>query len=222
MSQNPRALKIVAESSGRKELVLRPLSARLLAPTKAEEMGWVDREKLLGLSGRGRRAQMDLAEQFGLPIPPPAGGCLLTDGGYCQRFQWLLGRPQGRLAPNWPPARLAEIIKRGRLFSIEPDHWLVVGRNQADNKALTELEAQGDFLFHLENAPGPTVLLPATGPEPSQTTLEMGRQLAAAYGDHSSTEEVMVRVERVGSAVVLEKTPVTKPADWEKYMVKGV
>lgn len=93
MSQNPRALKIVAEDSGNWGLVLRPLSAKLMPETEAESRGWVNREALLGLSGRGRRAQMDLATQYGLAIPPPAGGCLLTDGGFCRRFQWLLDQP---------------------------------------------------------------------------------------------------------------------------------
>lgn len=222
MSQNPRSLKIVAESSGRRELVLRPLSARLLPPTKAEEEGWVDREKLLGLSGRGRRAQMDLAEKYGLPIPPPAGGCLLTDGGYCRRFQWLLDRPQGRSDPAWPPARLAEIIKRGRLFSAGEDHWLVVGRHQADNAALRELAAPGDWLFHLENAPGPTVLLPASGGKPDAASHSLARHLAVAYGDHGPLGEVLVRAEELGSGFTLESVAVTRPADWEKMMVKGV
>lgn len=222
MSQNPRSLKIVAEASGRKELVLRPLSARLLPPTKAEEEGWVDREKLLGLSGRGRRAQMDLAEKYGLPVPPPAGGCLLTDGGFCRRFKWLMERPQAKRDPFWPPARLVEIIKRGRLFSAEPEHWLVVGRHQADNKALTELAIEGDTLFHLESAPGPTVLMPRTDGEAGPASFSLAEHLAAAYGDHGPETEVLVRVERIGQEYRLEKTAVTRPADWEERMVKGV
>lgn len=222
MSQNPRALKIVAEKSGRRALVLRPLSARLLPPTEAEEKGWVQRELLLGLSGRGRRAQMDLAMSYGLPIPPPAGGCLLTDGGFCRRFQWLLDRPQSLLDLSWPPRRLTEIIKRGRLFSIEADHWLVVGRNKADNQALSQLAAEGDFVFHLENAPGPTVLLPVSGREPGRPSLDLAISLAAAYGDHGQATEAIVRVEKIGFPSQLEKTAVTKTSDWEQHMVKGL
>ena len=41
----------VPELQGR---VLRPLSAKLLEPTIAEEQGFIDREKLLDISGRGR------------------------------------------------------------------------------------------------------------------------------------------------------------------------
>ncbi len=220
MSQNPRALKIVAEESGRRELVLRPLSAKLLSPTEAETRGWVDRERLLGLSGRGRRPQMDLAARYGFTVPPPAGGCLLTDEGYTRRFQWLLqnGPAGSAVDPAWPTARLAEMLKRGRLFVLEPGQWLVVGRHQADNQALGGLARPGDALFHLEGAPGPTVLAP--GPEIGSRLRDLGRHLAAAYGDHGEAREVPVRAEIVGGEVRVAPAVVTTTADWERFLLK--
>ena len=222
MSQNPRALKIVAEDSGNRGLVLRPLSAKLMPETEAEKKGWVDREALLGLSGRGRRAQMDLAAKYGLPVPPPAGGCLLTDGGFCRRFQWLLDQPQMASNPAWPPARLAEIIKRGRLFSAEPGLLVAVGRHQADNQALAELVGPEDLTFHLEGAPGPTVLLPDSGLEPGPDSLSLARHLAAAYGDHGPAATVSVRQQRPGQPPEIAQVEVTRPQDWEHLMIKGV
>jgi len=47
------------------DLVLRPMCAKLLPPTKPEREGWVDREKLLGISGRDRKPQLALAKEFG-------------------------------------------------------------------------------------------------------------------------------------------------------------
>ena len=49
MSQNAQALEKVKKLSGMEDLVLRPLSAKLLPPSRAELMGWVDREKLLDI-----------------------------------------------------------------------------------------------------------------------------------------------------------------------------
>jgi hypothetical protein len=213
MSQNPRAMKIVALGSGRPDFVLRPLSARLLPPTEAEARGWVDRERLLGLSGRSRRAQMDLAAGFGLPIPTPAGGCLLTDPAFSRRFRWLLDQPEGRLDPAWPPARLAEMIKHGRLFAAGPGAWLVVGRNQADNQHLAELARPGDLICRLEDSPGPLTLVPGPG-APSPETRALALSLTAAYGDHGGEAEVLVRVEIPGGPGFLEKTAVTTPAAW--------
>ena len=223
MSQNARAMKSVAEDSGHAELILRPLSAKILNATVAEKEGWVDREKLLGLSGRVRRPQMDLANQYGFKIPTPAGGCLLTDQNYSFRFRWLMGQDKANAA--WPPARLAELIKRGRIFTVEPGQWVLVGRNQSDNQFLQNLSLEGDTLFHLEGAPGPTVLCPF--PNPSPRTMDLGRALAVAYGDHGDAEVASVRVKIMNQALdsesspsTLEPTPITTPDCWEQHMVK--
>jgi hypothetical protein len=135
-------------------------------------------------------------------------------------------------------------VKHGRLFSPEPGQWLVVGRNQADNQALAGLAREGDTLFSLEDAPGPTVLAP--GPEPPVPGLrDLGRSLAAAYGAKAhalepspregggvrdlvprETEnreipaEVSVRVETLGRPPVREPAAVTSPARWEAWLRK--
>ena len=48
----------------------------------------MDREKLLGLSGRGRKPQIALAKQFGFDeFAQPAGGCcFLTDAQYSSKL----------------------------------------------------------------------------------------------------------------------------------------
>ena len=63
MSQNKRSLELVAVESGLNRLLLRPLSAKLLAPTIPEEKGWVQRERLLDFQGRSRKPQMEMAQK---------------------------------------------------------------------------------------------------------------------------------------------------------------
>ncbi|UQZ88765.1 tRNA 4-thiouridine(8) synthase ThiI [Deltaproteobacteria bacterium Smac51] len=217
MSQNSHSLRVVARDSGQSGRILRPLSAKLMPETEAEEKGLVDRERLLNLSGRGRRPQIALAEKYGLSIPPPAGGCLLTDPMYSRRLKWLLQQRETS-DTSWPPARLAEMIKRGRIFSAEPGQWLVVGRNQADNQALDALMEKGDTFFHLEGGPGPTVLLPDLNIAATEATFSLGRSLAAAYGDNGGADVVMVRMGKVGDGHILVETEVTKPARWGDFM----
>ena len=80
MSQNMKSLGIVGRESGYGSVLVRPLSAQLLPESDPEKAGWVDRSKLLSLSGRGRKPQMHLAEKYGLrDYPSPAGGCRLTE-----------------------------------------------------------------------------------------------------------------------------------------------
>ncbi len=72
-SQNKGSLNYIARESGYGELLLRPLSARLLKTTRPEREGLVDRERLLNISGRGRKRQMELAAQFGITSYPGPG-----------------------------------------------------------------------------------------------------------------------------------------------------
>jgi len=70
MSQHRRALNLIERESGLVNKILRPLSAQLLPPTEAELNGWVDRAKLLAVSGRSRKPQMALAKELEVTDTP--------------------------------------------------------------------------------------------------------------------------------------------------------
>jgi tRNA-specific 2-thiouridylase len=80
MSQRLPTLKLIEKEAGLEGYVLRPLSAKLLPPTVPERMGWVDREKLLGIKGRGRKVQISLAKKVWLRLRTARWGMLLSDG----------------------------------------------------------------------------------------------------------------------------------------------
>ena len=64
MSQNKTSLRYVEKHSGFEGYVLRPLTAKNLPETIPEKEGWVHRERLLDIAGRGRKAQIQLAEKI--------------------------------------------------------------------------------------------------------------------------------------------------------------
>ena len=70
MSQYKKALEIIEKETNLKDKILRPLSAELLPETEAEREGWVNREKLLGIKGRSRKKQMELAKELDLKDYP--------------------------------------------------------------------------------------------------------------------------------------------------------
>jgi hypothetical protein len=51
-----------------KDIFYALLSARKLDETIPEKNGWVDRNKLLDISGRGRKRQIELAGEFGVSL----------------------------------------------------------------------------------------------------------------------------------------------------------
>ena len=88
MSQRSDAFRIIEKRSGCQGLVLRPLSAKYFEPSIAEREGWVDREHLLHITGRSRKEQIRLAEEWEIGnYHCPAGGCLLTDKTFSRKVR---------------------------------------------------------------------------------------------------------------------------------------
>ncbi len=184
MSQGKQSLQVVAKNAGFPERLLRPLSAHLLPETAPEREGKVDRSRLLDISGRGRKRQMEMARSYGITsYPPPAGGCLLTDPLFTRRLRDLFAHHPGH------GIRDIELLKAGRHFRLTAAVKAVVGRNAADNEAVERLAAPADALIRVREFPGPTVLVPGGGDE--QTRLVAAR-LAARYSDAPRDRTVAV------------------------------
>lgn len=154
MSQRRDTLNIVERDSGLRGLLLRPLCARLLPETLPEQEGIVEREKLLDISGRGRKRQLALAEKWGITkYSSPAGGCLLTDKSFARRVEDLL-KFQDSIGKND-----AELLKLGRHFRINSRLKLIVGRNDKENKEIFKLALPGEALYQPPKGfPGPLAL----------------------------------------------------------------
>ena len=152
MSQNKRVLELLARKSGLNGYLLRPLSAQLLESTIPEKKGIVNRSKLLALSGRSRKRQIDLAKKWGFEdYPTPSGGCLLTDPNFSKRLKELFR--------HWPNCGGSDIklLKLGRHFWAG-DAQIVVGRNEKENAEIKKLSQKNDVLIE-PDFPGPTVLV---------------------------------------------------------------
>ena len=156
MSQRRDAMNAVARRSGARDIILRPLCARLLPVTAPERHGWVDRKKLLGLRGRSRKPQMELAARLGIgDYPTPAGGCYLTDPTLADRVR--------RYFESTPPEKRSaddlRLLLHGRPFRLPGGSLLTMGRNQGENRALQRLFRPGDRYLKAVGVPGPLGLL---------------------------------------------------------------
>ncbi|MGE4296537.1 MAG: tRNA(5-methylaminomethyl-2-thiouridylate) methyltransferase [Desulfovibrionaceae bacterium] len=152
MSQRRDVLNSIRNEADVRDVLVRPLCALRLPPTAVEEAGVLDRERLHGLSGRGRQGQLRLAEEFGLTeIPTPAGGCKLAESASARRY-W----PVLRHASN-PSADDFHLANAGRQYWAGP-HWLIIGRNQADNALLESKVRPGDLVFKVRGFPGPLIV----------------------------------------------------------------
>ena len=168
MSQNKQSLAIVEKEAGLKGYLLRPLSAKLLPPTKPEIEGRVDRDKLSAISGRRRTPQLTLAKKHGLKeFPSPAGGCLLTDPEFGKRLKklleimpsageddiYLLKYGRHIWSEHFPKEHLprSDFGRRGILF--------VVGRDHEENLIIKKLARKNNLLAEAAEIPGPIILV---------------------------------------------------------------
>lgn len=197
MSQNRRSLGMVAKDCGIEDILIRPLSAKLLDETEVEKKGLVDREKLLAIEGRSRKEQMALADHFGVKgYPSSGGGCLLTEKLYANKLGLL--REQGRLYDR----TAVDLLKLGRHFLLPDGAKAIIGRNQSENVLMREYAARSDyFIIRPIGTPGPTTLLEDNATDDDIAT---ALSLCAAYCDKTAGH---VRIRRFKGETLLEETP---------------
>jgi len=154
MSQRRDTLRVIERDSGCAGILVRPLCAKNLEPTKAELTGLIDRNKLYGFSGRNRTPQMKLAETFGIvDYPSPAGGCILADPILSARLEKYYTTNR-KIVPTD-----IMLLLVGRQFRLPTGGWLVVGRDEKQNEKLENLRQPGDWLLQPSIIPGPTAIL---------------------------------------------------------------
>jgi tRNA-uridine 2-sulfurtransferase len=188
MSQHREALKTIEADSGLTGLVVRPLSAGLLDPTIPEVKGWIDRSKLLSLSGRSRKPQMALAKDKGLEdYPQPAGGCCyLTDPQYAAKLRDFFDH-NGKYALTHEHVLM---LKVGRHFRLSDRLKVIVGRNERENNFLKVYE-KGRHVFRVNDFPSAHVLAEVKGEPTREEVLELA-SIAARYSDAAPGEPVRV------------------------------
>jgi hypothetical protein len=174
MSQHFNAMKLIEEEAGLKGKILRPLSAKVLPMTVMEKKGLVNRVKLMGICGRSRKKQIELAKKFSIvDYPCPAGGCLLTYKEFSNKLRDLFNHRR-RIS-------LQEIalLKLGRHFRFGNDK-IIVGRNEIENKTLLKMKQQSDYYFEVPDCGSPITIL--QGPK-TRKAIQKAATLTAYYSD---------------------------------------
>ena len=188
MSQRRDTFPVVARESGVGDLLLRPLSAKLLPPTLPEREGWVDRERLHGFHGRSRKPQMALAARYGIrDYAQPAGGCcFLTDEQYAAKLADLWAA-RGRRDYDLDDILL---LKVGRHLRPRPHFKLIIGREEGENRFLEGYRRRFLSLRPVSHA-GPLVL--ADG-ELDADDVELAARITARFSKGRGAERVRVAV----------------------------
>ena len=165
------------------ELLLRPMSAKLLEETYPERMGWVDREKLLDVHGRGRTRQLEMIKNYGWKYyEKPGGGCLLTDTSVANKIKDLQAH-RGMIFED------VELVKVGRYMILPDGGRCVIARNEGENAKL-DIENPMMEKIVLLDCNGPIALVEKNASEGDKI---LAGELVLGYG--KSELEKMYRVQ---------------------------
>jgi tRNA U34 2-thiouridine synthase MnmA/TrmU len=211
MSQTKNSLRYVEKHSGFDGYILRPLSAKKLPETIPEKQGLVNRDRLLGISGRSRKEQMALAEEFDIrDYPAPAGGCLLTDKGFSHRLKDLFEHQE-----TYSEADL-HLLRYGRHLRLSPVTKIIVGRTQKDNKQIVGYyDINVDTIIKTKMYAGPTVLVPGGG---EKAFIPKAARICAGYTKAPVDRKVTVVVVSPESRETFSVRPL-QPSEIQDFLI---
>ncbi|KQC14797.1 MAG: hypothetical protein APR63_13390 [Desulfuromonas sp. SDB] len=153
MSQRKDTLKLIDKITGMSEITVRPLSGKILPKTTAEKMGWIKREELMDISGRGRKRQMKIAQEYGITeYNQSTGGCVLTERTYKNKIIDLIDNEQ-------LTEENVKLLKIGRHFRTKNKTKIILGRNKMENEELKKLTIKEDKLIFPPQHKAPVALI---------------------------------------------------------------
>jgi tRNA U34 2-thiouridine synthase MnmA/TrmU len=209
-SQRAETMPIVQEESGAGDLLVRPLCAKKLPPTLPEREGWIDREKMFEFSGRTRKPQMALAEQYNFKdYATPAGGCcFLTDETYSRK---LVDMWQARSDREYDLDDIM-LLKVGRHIRPRPHFKMIVGREEGENKYLEGYKKQFTYLRSTSHT-GPLVLIDG---KVNDDDLELAARLTARFGRGKNADEVTIEATFTDGSVKELKVEPLPPSELQE------
>ena len=212
MSQRKDALEQVKSLSEHDELIVRPLCAKLLPPSKPEREGWINREKLLDISGRNRSRQLAIAKEIGLEdFESPGGGCLLTEIQFSAKLKDF---------SQYDKLEVDDIdtLKAGRHLRLDDGAKLIIGRHKEDNEKLKVTNSSKYYKVRILNATGPFGLFQINS---SDDDLKMAAKLMVTYGktQEDTVYEVQFTDEKNGTKKVVEAIKFPSKDIASKYFI---
>ncbi len=190
--------------------ILRPLSARLLDPSIPELEGWVNREALYAISGRGRKEQIKLAKRYAIDeYAQPAGGCcMLVEQAFTRRLRDFL--------QHNPPEALTQeevaLLSAGRHLRL-PDHTkVIVGRHEGENTFLDRARRPDHWRLEAVGGKSPVALV--RGPLRDEQVY-LTAAIVAGYSKARSQPRVDVLVDTGSQVQTVSVAPLSQDQLWE-------
>ncbi len=156
----------MTEELGAEDLVLRPLSAKLLPPTLAEREGWVRRKEMLDLKAKDEGRLKKIAQKMGIGSADFSAKerCKLLIPNFGQRLEDMM--TEDHLTLNG-----LELLEFPLYYKRPPDVKIVLGRNDDEKRRLQNFFLPGDLRLYVPVNDGPIALVRANWQAKSQNEI---------------------------------------------------
>lgn len=179
----------ITKRAGVKGLVLRPLSAKLLAETLPEREGWVKRENMKRLRAEDVDGLRSLAKELRIEVEgfPTEERCKLTQPDFGQRLEDLLQEKNFTM-------NALELLEFPLYYKKPPDIKIVLGRDDEEKRRLQNFFLPEDLRLYVPIHEGPMALVRTNWGEKSAEDIESIIELAARItATHSKAKNTKVR-----------------------------
>lgn len=212
----------IDETLGIAGLVLRPLSARLLPLTRAEQAGWVDRDLLLGLHAQDTADLNRLKEPLGLIMEgdqfASAQRCKLTFPGFGARLENLLTEEE--LTMN-----ALRLLDFRLYYKRPPDVKIVLAADEVEKRALQNFFLPQDLRVYLPIYRGPMTLVRTNWETKTHAQvreiIKLAGRITATHSDappHASIQ-VNYRFEQDDETLQMNVPPFSSPEEIKNYCI---
>lgn len=206
LSQHLKIMRTMEQEAGIAGQVVRPLCGTLLPSTIAENMGWIDRSRLLDIRGKSRQTQLRWAREWQVEqFDTPAGGCFLTEKHFS-----TLARELKQSGMKELTSQDFLLLRLGYHFRLSPEVRLIIGRNHFENLFLKEeirKLKRPSLGLELTDVASPFCIY--QGPM-DQPLLELAGQILSGYAGQPSPAAVQLSIDRTESRFFITKPALTK------------
>jgi hypothetical protein len=182
----------ITEDLGISGLVLRPLSAQLLPPTRAEIEGWIDRQWLESLTAEDDDRLVELAHEFGLQPDNALGShyrCKLTRPGFGERLENLFEEEGFTL-------NALKLLDFHLYYKSPPDVKMALATSEEEKRLLQSFFLPQDLRVYLPTHRGPMTLVRTAWHDKDavevREIIELAGRITATHSEAAHLENVQV------------------------------
>jgi tRNA-specific 2-thiouridylase len=183
----------ITEDLGVGGLVLRPLSAQALPPSRPEIEGWIDRDSLFGLHEEDWERLVDLARELGLDVEDQVNSptrCKLAIPGFGVRLENLFEEEGFTL-------NAVKLLEFGVYYKYPPDVKIVLALDEKEKRALQTFFLPQDLRVYIPTHQGPLALVrtdwKSKSPVQVEEIIALAARITATHSDAANMSSVPIK-----------------------------